>query len=156
MTQATGSNASIAIWEETTYNTRPGSPTMFQINAATEGVSLKRTVEKLMSKAITDARGTPSTRGGNITVSGAIPFELPLLGIGKLLKHVIGTAATPAGAGTLTLTGTTLTWAAQGETAGADVDVAAGGEFTLASSVANHEPEMPWKITLRPSSSRTG
>jgi len=163
MTQATGSQASISIWEESTYATRPGSPTMFKINAAVEGVTLKRNVEKLTSNALTSARGTASTRGGNITVSGALPFELPLLGIGKLLKHVIGTAAspvsvklvslgsgltnlivrcadtgTPAGAGTITLTATSLTWAANGETAGASVDVAAGGEFTLQSSVASH------------------
>lgn len=164
MTQASGSEASISIWEETTYATRPGSPTMFKIKAATEGVTLKQNVEKLTSKAITDARGTPSTRGGNIMVSGALPFELPLLGIGKLLKHAIGTAATPvavklvalaatgltnvivrnadtatpAGAGVITHTGATLLWAANGETGGAAVDVSAGGEFTLQSSVASH------------------
>lgn len=163
MNQASGSEASISIWEESAYATRPATPTMFKIGAATEGVTLKRNVEKLTSKALTSARGTPSTRGGNISGSCAIPFELPLLGIGKLLKHVIGTAATPvavklvalgsgltnvivrnadtgtpAGAGTITKTGANLTWAAQGETAGAAVDVSAGGDFTLQSSVADH------------------
>lgn len=163
MTQASGSNASISIWEETTYGVRPGTPTMFKIKSATDGVTLKNNVEKLTSKAISSTRGIAASRGGNMTVSGALPFELPLLGIGKLLKHAIGTAATPVavklvalaaglthlivrcadtatpvGAGTLTLTGTTLTWAAFGETAGAAVDVAAGGDFTLQSSVASH------------------
>lgn len=163
MTQASGSNASISIWEESTYGTRPGSPTMFKIKAATEGVSLKKSIEKLTSNAITSARGIAASRGGNMTVSGALPFELPLLGIGKLLKHAIGTAAspvavklvslatgltnvivrcadtaTPAGAGTITKTGATLIWTANGETAGAAVDVSAGGDFTLQSGTASH------------------
>lgn len=164
MSQGKGSQSSISIWPETTYGVRPGSPVLTKINAATEGVDLAPDVEKLISNAVSDARGTPSTRGGNIKCTATIPFELPLLGIGPLIKQAVGTSATPSavelvtlgagitnviamyakdatsvGAGTLALTGTTLTWAAQGETAGAGVDVAAGGEFTLASSVSNHD-----------------
>jgi len=148
MTQASGSQASIAIWEETSYGVRPASPSMFKIKSATSGVTLKTVIEKLVSKAMTGVRGVSATRAGNLTLSGALPFELPLLSIGKLLKHAIGTYAgpvpvklvalatgltnvtvlcadtgAPAGAGTITHTGTTLTWAAQGETAGTAVDV---------------------------------
>lgn len=160
--QAVGSQASISIWDETTYGVRPGTPALFKIKSATDGVSLKASVEKLVSKAITSARGVPGSRGGNIGVSGSIPFELPLLGIGKLIKHAVGASVdtaiklatigtgltnlivkyadtgTPAGAGTVTLSGATLTWAAFGETAGAAVNVSAGGDFTLQSSTASH------------------
>lgn len=162
MPQASGSQASISIWEEVAYGVRPVTPAMFKIKAATAGVTLKPVVEKLISKAITASRGIAASRGGNITVSGAIPFELPLLGIGKLIKHAIGTSvdtavkmctlgtgltnvivlcadtAAPAGAGTLTHTGSTLTWSAFGETAGAAVDITAGGDFVLQSSIASH------------------
>jgi len=161
--QGSGSQASIAIWDEVTYGVRPVTPAMQKIKAATEGVGLKGTVEKLTSKALSSARGIASSRGGNITVGGSIPFEMPLLGIGKLMKHAIGVpaapvavklvslaaglvnvialyaeTATPAGAGLLTKTGTTLIWTANGDTAGAAVDVSAGGEFTLQSGTVGH------------------
>ena len=163
MTQASGSQASISIWEELTYGVRPTSPAMFKIKSATSGVTLKTVVEKLVSNAMTGLRGVSATRAGNLTLSGALPFELPLLSIGKLLKHAIGTytgpvpvklvalatgltnvtvlcadTAAPAGAGTITHTGTTLTWAAQGETAGTAVDVSVPGNYTLQSSIASH------------------
>ncbi|WP_136419970.1 phage tail tube protein [Herbaspirillum sp. ST 5-3] len=162
MDQATGANSYIAIWEETNYGVRPGSPSLKKIAAAVAGVSLKANVEKLVSNALSSARNVAAARGGNITVSGSLPFELPLLGIGTLLKHAIGPvtttnvklvsddggltnvivkcadSGTPAGAGTLTLTGSSLTWAANGETAGAGVDVSAAGDYTLQSSTASH------------------
>lgn len=162
MTQASGSGAYVAIWDKTTYGTPEPSPALFKIGAAVDGVSIKSSVEKLTSNALSGSRGLSASRGGAIGVSGSLPFELPLLGIGKLLKHCIGSVTTtgvklatlgtgltnvivrnadsaaPAGAGTLALTGSSLTWAAFGETAGAAVNVAAGGDFTLQSSTASH------------------
>ena len=160
--QATGAQANISFWEEVTFNTPPGSPVMYQLAAAVEGVSLKQTVEKLVSKAVTSSRGVASARGGNIDVSGDIPFELPIAGFARLLKHALGTGttyravsqdagltgitaqyannATPTGAGTLALSGSSLTWQANGDgSAGAAVNVATAGTYTLQSGTANHE-----------------
>lgn len=162
MAQGSGAQSYVAIYDKTAYGTPQGSPALVKIGAATEGVGLKASVEKLTSNALSGARGLSATRGGAIGATGPLPFELPLLGIGKLLKHCIGTvatsgvklatlgagltniivkhadSATPAGAGTITLSGSTLTWAAFGETAGAAVNISAGGDFTLQSSVASH------------------
>lgn len=160
--QAAGSQASISFWEESTYNTTPGSPVMYQLAAVVEGATLKATVEKLVSKAVSNGRGVASARGGNIDVSGDVPFEMPIAGFARLLKHAVGTGttyravsqagdltgitaqyannATPTGAGTLTLSGSSLTWQASGDgSAGAAVNVAAAGTYTLQSGSANHE-----------------
>lgn len=161
MDQATGANSYVAIWEESTYGVRPGSPALKKIAAALTGVSVKATVEKVVSNAISPVRNVAQARGGNITVSGQIPFELPLLGIGTLLKHAIGSVSTtsvrlatlatglenvivrhadsdtPTGNGTLTFSGSSLTWAAQGDTAGAAVNVSTPGDYILQSSTGS-------------------
>lgn len=156
--QATGSLARVAFWDESTWGVTPGSPSIYLLGAATEGVGLKGAVEKLLSKAISSLRGTRNSRGGNINAGGSIPFELPTHGIGRLLKHAIGQAVSgrhgvqgpgltgittryvqstcPTGAGTLTLSGSNLTWTANGDTAGAAVNVSAAGEYTLQSGTA--------------------
>lgn len=157
--QASGSLARVAFWDESSWGVTPGSPSVYLLGAATEGVGLKGTVEKLISKAISSLRGTRNSRGGNITAGGSIPFELPTHGIGRLLKHAIGTAVSgryatqaagltgiatryvqstcPTGAGTLTLSGSNLTWTANGDTAGAAVNVSAAGEYVLQSGTAS-------------------
>lgn len=159
--QASGASARISFFEETTLGVTPGSPVLYQLAAAVQGVTLKQTVEKLVSKAITNVRGVAAARGGNITVSGSIPFELPIAGLTRLLKHALGNSttyravtlgtgltgiaaeyvdnATPTGAGTLTLSGSSLTWQANGDgAAGAAVNVAVAGTYTVQSGTAGH------------------
>lgn len=94
MPQASGAKARLSYCEETTWGTTPATPSMIQLKAATPGVALKSEVEKLVSNAINGNRAVEAARGGNITVSGSVPFELPLLGIGKLFKHALGPVTT--------------------------------------------------------------
>lgn len=101
MPQATGSNARFAFVEEVTAGTTPGTPAMKLLNALTTGEGLSASIEELRSNAISPDRAVIATRGGNKTVGGSVPFELPLLGIGTLLKHALGTVST-TGAGPYT------------------------------------------------------
>ncbi|GAA5787301.1 phage tail tube protein [Chitiniphilus shinanonensis] len=103
MAQAKGANAYIAYCEEDTWGTTPASPTMRQLKALTYGESFGSTVEEVVSNAVNGSRVVESVRGGNIDVAGELPIELPLLGIGTLLKHAIGKAVT-TGAGPYTHT----------------------------------------------------
>ena len=159
MVQAVGAKGRLSYVEETTYGTTPGSPSMRQLSAALYGETLGATFDELVSNAINANRSRESVRGGNIAVTGAIPFELPLLGFGTIAKHILGTAtsgrdvsqgagvtnitalwahsSTPTGAGTLTRSGNNLTWQAATDTTGAAVDVSGLGEFTLESGTAN-------------------
>jgi hypothetical protein len=155
MTQAKGANARVSYVEETTWGTTPGSPSMRLLKAATPGVGLRPSYDRVSSQALNGLRSVEDARGGDVTVQGAVPFELALLGLGTLLKHAIGPVTTgeavtqgsgltgltalqaetgtTAGAGTLSLSGDNATWAAQGDTAGAAVDVSEAGIYTLES-----------------------
>lgn len=101
MTQAIGAQGRITFVPETTWGVTPGSPTMKFIKAATYGESLGGTIEELISNSINANRAIDAMRGGNVDVRGAIPVELPILGIGTLLKHTLGTVVT-TGAGPYT------------------------------------------------------
>jgi hypothetical protein len=159
MTQARGSKGRLAYVEENTWGTTPSNPSMKQLRAIQYGESLGGNLGKIVSEVIQDDRSKANARGGNIDVSGSVPFELPLVGIGTLLKHALGSKttgqnATPpaspaitgveilyaedgatAGDGSLAYTNssTTLTWTAPSDTAGTAVDVSGGGDFTLES-----------------------
>lgn len=159
MSQASGSNAQIAYCEETTYGVTPASPSMILLRAAGFGESLGATTEALKSNAISGSRSVQDIKPGNVDVAGAIPYELSINGLGKLLKHALGpavsgravtvqptnvtgvtidyaSAGSAAGNGTLAYSSvlTSLTWAESGDTAGSPVDVSAGGVFTIASN----------------------
>lgn len=101
MAEATGANARVTYVEETVWGTTPGSPSMRTLSAAIEGVALTRSIASLRSRALTGKRALAAVRGSEIDVSGALPFELPLLGIGTLLKHALG-ANTTTGSGPYT------------------------------------------------------
>lgn len=161
MTQAVGNKATIAMFEETTQGVTPGSPTLYTLGAVEKtGITLKETVEKLVSNARTTTRGKSSSRPGNFDVSGSLPFELPLQGIGRLLKQAIGPAttyraatvtsgaianvrvlyvhtSTPTGDGSLALSSGSLTWTPQGGSAGASVSVATPGRYAIQGGSVN-------------------
>lgn len=94
MTQATGAHAQLSYVEETTFGTTPGSPAMKLLKAATYGATLGADIEELQSNSINSSRAVEAARGGNITVAGSLPFELPALGFGTILKHVLGANVT--------------------------------------------------------------
>ncbi|MFW5909192.1 MAG: phage tail tube protein [Thiohalospira sp.] len=158
MAQARGGKARLTYVEEDTQGETPSSPSMQLLKALTYGESLGASIEELTSSSVNANRSTENARGGNINVSGSVPFELPIVGLGTLLKHALGSATTgqditqpsaitgvtvlyaedgaTTGDGTLEYAdaGTELTWTAPDDTAGSAVDVSDGGEFTLESS----------------------
>lgn len=101
MTQAIGALGRIAYVEESVWGTTPGSPQLKLIKAGLYGESLSASIEELMSNAVNGSRAVENVIQGNIDVKGAVPIELPLLGIGTLLKHALGTVNT-SGAGPYT------------------------------------------------------
>ena len=92
MPQAQGSLARLSYAEEVIYGVTPVSPAMKLLKAATYGESLGANIAELTSNAINANRAVEYARGGNITVGGSVPFELPILGIGTLMKHALGPA----------------------------------------------------------------
>ena len=94
MAQAQGALARFAYVPESTWGTTPGSPSMKKLGAAVYGESLGANYEELISNAISSSRDREDMRLGNLTVSGAIPFEFAPLGLGTLLKHALGANTT--------------------------------------------------------------
>lgn len=78
MTQATGSAARLTIQAEQTWGVLPATPKATEINAATYGDSLVASTAELVSNAINPNRGILDSRAGQITISGSVPFELPI------------------------------------------------------------------------------
>jgi hypothetical protein len=101
MPQASGSAARFTYVEESAWGTTPGSPTMKALAAAVYGESFGGSIDELRSNAISASRAVQGVRGGPIGVQGSIPIELPWLGIGTILKGVLG-GKTTTGAGPYT------------------------------------------------------
>lgn len=162
MPQARGSQLSIVIYEETTYGQPPASPAGKGIRVYGRSCSLSSNQGLLEDDTLFNDRTQGKPDQGNLDVGGDFPMRLAAEDISTLLKHAMGSVATfrpvldtptnvtgvtikradkgcPTGDGTLTYTntGTTLSWAANGDTAGASVDVSAGGDFTLQSGTAD-------------------
>lgn len=78
MTQATGSAARLTIQAEQTWGVLPATPKATEINAATYGDSLVASTAELVSNAINPNRGILDSRPGQLTISGSVPFELPI------------------------------------------------------------------------------
>lgn len=95
--QAIGALARLAYVAESSWGVVPGSPSMRLLKAATYGESIGASIAELKSMAINSNRAVEYARGGNIDISGSIPFELPILGIGTLLKHALGTCVDSGG-----------------------------------------------------------
>lgn len=92
MAQASGSNTQIIYGEESTYGT--AATVGIYWKGATYGESFGGSTEELQSNAINASRSVQDTKAGNITVGGSIPFELSCVGMGTILKHLMGTNAT--------------------------------------------------------------
>lgn len=91
---ASGTNLRIAYTEETQWGVTPVTPSMRQINSLKYGESLGANIDKAVSEVITNSRAIEDARGGNISAGGSFDFELPILGIGRLLKHALGAVTT--------------------------------------------------------------
>ena len=104
--QVAGANARVVFTEDSTWGTT-NATTPYLLNGGTYGASLTKNVNTLISNAITSARARASIRGGNSDVSGTVPFEFNTNGMGRFIKHAIGSAATTAPAAkTITVSST--------------------------------------------------
>jgi len=157
MAQARGSQSIIALYEEATYNTTPGTPSGQKLYVVSN--SIQGTQNRIDSDTLSTSRERSEPALGNVNVSGPIEMELSAQSIGTLMKHAIGSnitgksvsvqptnvtgveinyasTASASGNGTITFvfSGTTLSWSENGDTAGATQDISAGGTFTLLSA----------------------
>lgn len=163
MPQAKGALMQLLLQRETTFRTAPGSADAVQLPFISYGIG--RDPRKVQDPSISSSPLPAKSGCGDAIAEGPIASILDLRGIGHWLALLLGVpsakaavtkqptnvtgvtvnyanAATTAGNGTLSYTFATktLTWKAQGDaTAGAGVDVTAGGYFTLQSGTANHE-----------------
>lgn len=162
MAQAIGRKAVVTAINETTFGTTPGGPSAEKLYVKSFGVG--GNIAQIIDETLSGFRGLPASIEGNKDVQGSIAVNVAPQSIGKLIKHLLGMNATsyavakrststitgveikygktstPAGNGTLTFTasGTTLTWAPATDTAGAAVNISAGGDFTIIST-GGHE-----------------
>lgn len=156
MPQARGSQTRVYITDETTYSQDPGSPNSDRLYVTS--VSGGSSQNKLDDDTLTDTRTRNRPTPGNIDASLSLSINLAAEDSARLFKHAFGTISTfrpalratsnitgvtieyaqistPLGQGTLSYTaaGTSLSWTANGDTAGTGVDVSAGGTFTIPS-----------------------
>lgn len=158
MTQAIGRKLVVSAINESTFGTTPGGPSAEKLYVKSFGVG--GTIAQIIDETLSGFRGLPQSIEGNKDVTGNVAINVSPQSIAKWLKHLLGLnattyavakrststitgveilyaeTATTAGNGTLTFTasGTTLTWAPSGDTAGAGVDISAGGDFTITST----------------------
>lgn len=162
MTQAIGAMMQLLLQRETAFRTRPTPAAAFKLPFTK--YNMGRDPQKVRDPSISSSPLPGKSGLGDAIVQGSVESILDLRSIGHLLALLLGVpathkavtkqptnvtgvtiqyaqTATPTGAGTLTYvnTGKTLAWKAQGDaTAGATVDVTAGGTFTLQSGTASH------------------
>lgn len=160
MPQAVAALARLLMQYETTYRTAP-SPAAAKVLPFTTW-NVGRNPRRQVNNTVTSTALRAKSDRGDPIAGGNFTSVLELRTLGFWLKLLLGAPTTgkavtvqpvnvtgvtvnyaesacPTGAGTLTYThiGTTLTWAAQGQSAGTAVNVSAGGNFTLQSSGAN-------------------
>jgi hypothetical protein len=161
MPQAKGASMQLLLQRETTFRIAP-TPDAFKMPFTSYGIG--RDPRKVQDPSISSSPLPGKSGCGDAVVEGPITSILDMRGIGHWLALLLGVptvkaavtkqptnvtgvtvnyanAATTAGNGTLTYVAATklLSWAAQGDIAGATVDVTAGGYFTLQSGTADHE-----------------
>ena len=161
--QAKGALMQLLLQRETTYRTAPAVPDAFKLPFTKYDIG--RDPRKVKDDSIASSPLPGKSGCGDAIVQGTINSILDMRGIGHWLTLLLGVptvkaavtkqptnvtgvtvnyanAATTAGNGTLTYVSATklLSWKAQGDaTAGATIDVTAGGYFTLQSGTASHE-----------------
>lgn len=163
MSYAKGANMQLLLQRETAFRVLPGSPDAIRLSFIEFGVG--RDPGKVQDPSISRSPLPAKSGAGDATSAGDVNSILDLRGIGAWLALALGEpqthkavtkqptqvtgvtvhyakTATTSGNGTLTFTATgkTLAWQASGDsTAGAAVDVSAGGRFTLESGTAGHD-----------------
>lgn len=162
MPQAVGAMMQLLLQREAAFRTQPSPAAAFKLPF--HKYNLGRDPQKVRDPSISSSPLPGKSGLGDAVVAGSVESILDLRGIGHWLALLLGVPTSykavtkqptnvtgvtmnfaettcTAGAGTLTFTfaGKTLTWKAQGDgTAGAAVDVTAGGTFTLESGTADH------------------
>ncbi len=161
--QHKGARIKMLLQYETTYRTAPGAAAAFLL-PFTE-CNVYSDPQRTTDDSLTDSPLRAAETCGDPIVDGAtLTSVLCLRNSGFHLKQLLGAptvykavtkqptnvtgvtvhfanSAATTGVGTLTFTFATkmLSWQANGDTAGATVDVTAGGQFTLPSGTANKE-----------------
>lgn len=178
MTQAKGALMQLLGQREATFRTAPVTPAAMKLPFTKWNIG--RDPRKVVDPSISSSPLPGKTGNGSAIVQGNAEtiFDLRTAGFWLSLLMGVPTAhkavtkqptnvtgvtihyaktATPTGNGTLTYnnTGKLLSWAAQGETAGATVDVTLGGRFTLASSAATHDLVVEVDAATLPTSNKS-
>jgi len=96
MPQARGTQTVTALFQETTYNTTPGTPSGQKLYLTANQIQAQQ--NRLDSNTLTNSRERDQPIAGNINVAGPLNFELGAEWIGTLMKNAMGTNAT-TGAG---------------------------------------------------------
>jgi len=91
MPQARGTQTTIALYEEATYNTTPGTPDGQKLYVTSFGLSSAQNL--IDSNTLRADRSRTQPVQGNINVSGSVGFELHAESMGTILKHLMGTNA---------------------------------------------------------------
>ncbi|MGE0289687.1 MAG: phage tail tube protein [Bradyrhizobium sp.] len=96
MTQATGSNTAVALFEESAFATDPGTPAgtkLYVVSSAIRGAQ-----NLIDSNTLNSNRSRARPGRGNINVSGPINMEVSAENIGTILKHAMGQVSTSGSA----------------------------------------------------------
>lgn len=92
MSQATGATSRVLGWDESTYNTTPGSPAGTVLHV--QNFQLKLDEARDADPTLSGYRGQPRSTAGRRDVSGNVQVSLAPESIGFWLKHLIGTPTT--------------------------------------------------------------
>lgn len=92
MAQARGTQATFALFEESTYGTDPGSPAGQVLYASSFG--LAKSQNRQNSNVLTASRGRVEPYLGNVNVAGTLATEIGAESMGTILKHLMGANTT--------------------------------------------------------------
>lgn len=92
MSQARGSEANFALFEEDTYGQDPGTPSGFKMYLTSFGLQKQR--RNIPSQTLTPDRSMEEPMRGNVDVTGPIGMEMNAESMGMLFKHLLGSVST--------------------------------------------------------------